>query len=155
MGDAVFMLDLDHFKTINDSLGHLVGDRVLAEFGEYLRDELRPADSVSRYGGEEFLLICRAVSQDTATLIAHRLLDGWRARRPLVTFSIGYTIHDDVSPETTIEHADMALYEAKREGRDRAHRFTPIATAAPNASVEYGSGSAISGTGAQPARSLP
>jgi len=124
-GDVVFLLDLDHFKTINDTLGHQAGDQVLAQLGEYLRDFTRPTDTVARYGGEEFLLICRSVPPDAATHIAHRLLDGWRARRPLVTFSIGYSAHNGgESTQLTIEHADMALYQAKREGRDRACQYT-------------------------------
>jgi len=125
-GDVVLLLDLDHFKTINDTLGHQRGDQVLAQLGEYLRNFTRPSDTVARYGGEEFLLICRSVPEDAATHIAHRLLDGWRAQQPLVTFSIGYSAHKDGEPaELTIEHADTALYQAKREGRDRAHQFTP------------------------------
>jgi diguanylate cyclase (GGDEF)-like protein len=123
-GDAVFILDLDHFKTINDSLGHQTGDQVLATFGNYLSAVTRPTDAVARYGGEEFLLISPGTTPHTAHHIANRLLDGWRAQRPLVTFSIGYTIHTKGDPATlTIEHADAALYAAKREGRDRAHPY--------------------------------
>jgi diguanylate cyclase (GGDEF)-like protein len=126
-GDAVFILDLDHFKAINDSLGHQAGDQVLTDLGDYLRAFTRATDSVARYGGEEFLLISPNPTPDAAHQLANRLLDGWRARRPLVTFSIGYTHHaPDDPPALTIEHADMALYEAKREGRDRAHPYSPI-----------------------------
>ncbi|HWS45516.1 MAG TPA: GGDEF domain-containing protein, partial [Acidimicrobiia bacterium] len=125
-GDAVFILDLDHFKAINDSLGHQTGDQVLADFGDYLRSATRPADAVARYGGEEFLVICRQVTPDIAAAIASRLLDGWRSRRPVVTFSVGYAMHESESPpEVTVEHADMALYEAKREGRDQARAYVP------------------------------
>jgi diguanylate cyclase (GGDEF)-like protein len=131
-GDAVFILDLDHFKTINDTLGHQAGDRVLTQLGDYLRDFTRPNDSVARYGGEEFLLICREAPRDASHHIAHRLLDGWRAQRPLVTFSIGYTTRTDGdTTDLIIEHADMALYEAKRSGRDRAHEYTHVARTHP------------------------
>jgi diguanylate cyclase (GGDEF)-like protein len=124
-GDAVFILDLDHFKTINDSLGHQAGDQVLMQLGEYLRAFTRPTDTVARYGGEEFLLISHATTRESARHIANRLLDGWRAQRPLVTFSIGYTTHTEHDPpEVTIEHADTALYQAKDHGRDRAHQYT-------------------------------
>jgi diguanylate cyclase (GGDEF)-like protein len=129
-GDAVFVLDLDHFKTINDSLGHQTGDAVLTQFGNYLRTSTRPSDAIARYGGEEFLLISHATSDTAAELIANRLLDGWREQRPLVTFSIGYSVHaagDDTA--VTVERADMALYQAKREGRDRAVRFTSLTQA--------------------------
>jgi diguanylate cyclase (GGDEF)-like protein len=126
-GDAVFILDLDHFKSVNDSLGHQSGDRVLTEFGEYLRSAVRPTDFVARYGGEEFVIVCPYTGGDDANLIASRLLDGWRSRRPIVTFSVGYTTHDATrTAEVTLERADMALYEAKRDGRDRAHAFTGI-----------------------------
>ena len=66
-GDAVFILDLDHFKTINDSLGHQAGDQVLTQLGDYLRAFTRPTDSVARYGGEEFLLISPATTRDAPT----------------------------------------------------------------------------------------
>jgi diguanylate cyclase (GGDEF)-like protein len=126
-GDAIFLLDLDHFKTVNDSLGHQTGDLVLAQLGDYLRDSTRPSDAISRYGGEEFLFISPETNNDGAHHLADRLLAGWRAKRPLVTFSIGYAIHDAVDPtERTLEHADMALYEAKRNGRDRACAYTDL-----------------------------
>jgi diguanylate cyclase (GGDEF)-like protein len=129
-GDAVFILDLDHFKTINDSLGHQAGDEVLTQVGDYLRAFTRPTDSVARYGGEEFLLISRATPADAARHVARRLLNGWRARRPLVTFSIGYTVHTHGDPpELTVEHADTALYDAKHDGRDRAHQYNAAAEA--------------------------
>jgi diguanylate cyclase (GGDEF)-like protein len=126
-GDAIFLLDLDHFKTVNDSLGHQTGDLVLAHFGDYLRDSTRPSDAVSRYGGEEFLLISPETNGDGAQHLAERLLAGWRAKRPLVTFSVGYAVHRAVDPaELTLEHADMALYEAKRTGRDQACPYTDL-----------------------------
>jgi diguanylate cyclase len=126
-GDAIFLLDLDHFKTVNDSLGHQTGDLVLAQLGDYLRDSTRPSDAVSRYGGEEFLLISPDTNADGAQHLAERLLAGWRAIRPLVTFSVGYAVHRAVDPaELTLEHADMALYEAKRSGRDRVCAYTDV-----------------------------
>jgi diguanylate cyclase (GGDEF)-like protein len=126
-GDAVMILDLDHFKTINDTLGHKVGDQVLAEFGDYLSDATRPSDMVARYGGEEFILICRNATPDIANQIANRLLDGWRTRRPLVTFSAGVAVHQAADPPAlTLEHADMALYDAKRAGRDGVCAYAPM-----------------------------
>jgi diguanylate cyclase (GGDEF)-like protein len=120
-GDAVMILDLDHFKAINDSLGHQTGDQVLAEFGDFLRAKSRSNDLVARYGGEEFLLICRNVTPDHATSIIDRLLDHWRERRPLATFSAGYALHrDGDAPALTFAHADNALYQAKHAGRDQA-----------------------------------
>jgi diguanylate cyclase (GGDEF)-like protein len=126
-GDAMFLLDLDHFKTINDSLGHKTGDLVLAQLGDYLRDSTRPSDAISRYGGEEFLLISPSTNAEGAQHLAERLLDGWRAKRPLVTFSIGYAVQNGIdAAEVTLEHADIALYEAKRNGRDQACGYTAV-----------------------------
>jgi diguanylate cyclase (GGDEF)-like protein len=123
-GDAVMILDLDHFKAVNDSLGHQIGDQVLAEFGDFLRNETRPNDLVARYGGEEFLLICRIVTPNQATHIIERLLEAWRARRPLITFSAGHSVHRDGDPpDLTFAHADTALYEAKNAGRDQARGY--------------------------------
>jgi len=136
-GDAVFLLDLDHFKAINDRLGHQAGDTVLKQFGDHLRAATRATDMISRYGGEEFLLVSPDTSEDVAALIADRLLDGWRTQRPLVTFSIGYTIHVELDcPNLTLEHADMALYQAKREGRDRAVRYEALTSSAPTATAQ-------------------
>jgi diguanylate cyclase (GGDEF)-like protein len=118
-GDAVLMLDLDRFKTINDYSGHTAGDQVLRELGAYLQGALRDSDLVARYGGEEFLVVLRA-SGDAAPVVANRLLHGWRARRPRTTFSGGVAMHEGgTSPTVTLTRADMALYEAKRNGRDR------------------------------------
>jgi diguanylate cyclase (GGDEF)-like protein len=126
-GDIVFLADLDQFKVVNDSLGHKTGDDILQQFGDYLRSAVRPADFAARYGGEEFLIVCRNAESGAAPIVANRLLDGWRAMRPLVTFSLGYSIHEHGDPvELTVEHADMALYEAKRQGRDCAHEYQAI-----------------------------
>jgi diguanylate cyclase (GGDEF)-like protein len=126
-GDIVLVADLDHFKVINDSLGHKTGDDVLQQFGEYLRRAIRPTDFAARYGGEEFLIVCRNAERKAAPLIANRLLDGWRAQRPLVTFSLGYSAHEPGdSVELTVEHADLALYEAKRAGRDCAREYQAV-----------------------------
>jgi diguanylate cyclase (GGDEF)-like protein len=118
-GDAVLLLDVDHFKAINDSDGHAAGDKVLIAIGAYLRNYLRYEDSAARYGGEEFLVVLRQVT-GSALDAAIRLLEGWRATRPRVTISIGVAVHaGDRSPAATLGHADAALYAAKRTGRDR------------------------------------
>jgi diguanylate cyclase (GGDEF)-like protein len=119
-GDAVVLLDLDHFKQVNDSDGHAAGDAVLRAVGHYLRAALRESDLVARYGGEEFLVLARS-SGDQALEAAQRLVVGWRAGGPRVTLSAGVAVHDAVTTTTqTLAHADAALYEAKRAGRDRA-----------------------------------
>ena len=118
-GDAVVMIDLDHFKRINDARGHEAGDRVLQALAGYLRASVRDADLVARYGGEEFLVVLREAS-GTGLEAAQRLVDGWRRLSPGTTFSAGVAVHAPGAPaETTVARADAALYEAKRAGRDR------------------------------------
>jgi len=119
--DALLLLDLDHFKHLNDRLGHLAGDDVLAALGRYLQAATRDGDAVARYGGEEFLIVLRQSGARQAHLAADRLLQGWRATGPVVTFSIGIAVHHvGASPWVTLAHADEALYRAKTEGRDRS-----------------------------------
>jgi diguanylate cyclase (GGDEF)-like protein len=127
-GDALLLLDLDKFKEVNDRLGHLVGDQVLAALGLFLRTGIRDtADGVARYGGEEFLVVLRRPG-DAAAPAADRLLQTWRDTKPLVTFSIGMSIHrKGQSPTATLAEADEALYRAKGAGRNcwRAHPSVP------------------------------
>jgi diguanylate cyclase (GGDEF)-like protein len=118
-GDAVVLIDLDHFKLVNDTAGHAAGDRVLVLLGRYLREAARGADTVARYGGEEFLLVLRSVA-GSALAATQRLTQGWRDMQPLTTFSAGVAVHvDGRSPAATLGRADAALYRAKRTGRDR------------------------------------
>jgi diguanylate cyclase (GGDEF)-like protein len=118
-GDALLLLDLDHFKDVNDRLGHLAGDGVLTDLGRYLKLSTRDhADTVARYGGEEFLIVLRQPG-DLAYRTAERLLQGWRATEPIVTFSIGIAIHHEGPAQATLHEADQALYQAKASGRDR------------------------------------
>jgi diguanylate cyclase (GGDEF)-like protein len=119
--DALLLLDLDHFKELNDERGHLAGDDVLAEVGRYLGATTREADAVARYGGEDFLVVLRRSGPHAAQVAADRLLDGWRKLQPAVTFSIGIAVHGaGTSPWATLAEADAARYEAKSAGRDRS-----------------------------------
>ena len=118
-GDAVVLIDLDHFKLVNDTTGHASGDKVLVALGRYLRDHARGMDTVARYGGEEFLVVFRGAGS-RALSATERLVEGWRATRPLTTFSAGVAVHEvGRSPAATLGRADAALYRAKRTGRDR------------------------------------
>jgi diguanylate cyclase (GGDEF)-like protein len=123
---AVLLLDLDHFKTINDSLGHQTGDRALAAVGRIIAENIRGVDLAGRFGGEEFLVLLRDASRDRAMQIAERLrteiassgltyADGM----PL-TVSVGVTYAGlgDVAHDV-VERADRALYRAKNAGRNR------------------------------------
>jgi diguanylate cyclase (GGDEF)-like protein len=115
---ALALIDLDHFKTINDTHGHAAGDRVLGSMGLLLRRHLRYNDVVARYGGEEFALLLEEVSLDAAAALCERLLAELEELEPGVTFSAGLAPLAE-SFEETFRRADAALYEAKRAGRAR------------------------------------
>jgi diguanylate cyclase (GGDEF)-like protein len=131
----LFMLDLDHFKAINDSHGHAAGDAVLSQLGERLRTVARAQDYVVRWGGEEFLLLLRSATRQDAPAIAQRLLDTVAARpfelgpgrHVASSCSVGYCAYPlDPGPgpmqdwRLALARADARLYEAKRQGRNRA-----------------------------------
>jgi diguanylate cyclase (GGDEF)-like protein len=118
-GDVVIMLDLDHFKRVNDSVGHAAGDAVLRTFGETLRSMSRSRDVVGRYGGEEFVVILAGGDGDAFLL---RLQKRWTDVRPQpVTFSAGIATYTHAASSVTAVTvaADRAMYRAKRSGRDR------------------------------------
>jgi diguanylate cyclase (GGDEF)-like protein len=118
-GDSLLLIDVDHFKHVNDTRGHLGGDRLLEQLGAHLRAGLRDRDSVARYGGDEFLVRLRAHDGDS-DVIARRLLESWVALDDVPTFSVGIAAHPPGgSPQTTFAEADRALYISKREGRAR------------------------------------
>jgi diguanylate cyclase (GGDEF)-like protein len=111
------LLDLDHFKRINDTHGHVAGDRVLAATGALLRRHLRQNDVVSRFGGEEFALLLEDVPIVDAVVLCERLL-AEMSSSVNVTFSAGVAPLSG-SFEESFRRADAALYEAKRLGRAR------------------------------------
>lgn len=124
---AVVMADIDFFKRINDTHGHLVGDKVLMEVAQRLRGALRDFDCLGRYGGEEFLLILKKASQATAHAVAERVRQHVCAS-PInlqglaidVTISLGVSLaKTGDETETVLSRADQALYRAKDGGRNR------------------------------------
>lgn len=118
-GDALVICDLDHFKKVNDTLGHHAGDRILADFGAMLRLTLRHHDYCARFGGEEFVLLLSSAAPDHALPLLARLRENWSTLHPSVTFSSGRAgFLDDRSQADTLAAADRALYVAKAEGRD-------------------------------------
>ncbi len=127
---VVMILDLDHFKSVNDTYGHAAGDEVLRQFGRCLSNYVRSVDTPFRIGGEEFVV----VMPNTTLEIGERVADRLRvrvAKQPFaisvppgsipVTVSIGLSVHDGAScdGETLLARADEALYDAKRSGRNR------------------------------------
>jgi diguanylate cyclase (GGDEF)-like protein len=117
--DTVIMIDLDHFKAINDSLGHREGDNVLRLFGRTLSGTLRAGDQVGRYGGEEFVVI---LPGSGAERFLARLRIAWMRSRPHpVTFSAGVASARP-DPGKSLHAADCALYRAKQSGRNRWER---------------------------------
>jgi diguanylate cyclase (GGDEF)-like protein/PAS domain S-box-containing protein len=124
---AVLMLDLDQFKTVNDSMGHDVGDQLLKAVGERLTGIMRKSDTVARIGGDEFVLVLPQIPQaNEAAKFAQRILDGFREpfvcddRRLSITTSIGVAIcpEDGKDIESLLKNADTAMYWAKEQGRD-------------------------------------
>jgi diguanylate cyclase (GGDEF)-like protein len=132
---CVLLVDLDHFKRVNDTFGHPAGDTVLTTVSQRLSATLRASDKLVRWGGEEFLAVLDSIAPEQADLTIARLLEAVR-RDPIVcdgqsircTISIGYACFPmpgstkEIRLETAIRLVDKALYEAKRRGRDRACR---------------------------------
>ena len=121
------MLDIDHFKQVNDTAGHAAGDAVLREFATRLRFALREEDVPGRWGGEEFLVILPNTDLSGALMVGQRVCDHIAAELfPLgdhdtlaVTVSGGCAIGDGRDPEELVRRADNALYDAKESGRNR------------------------------------
>jgi diguanylate cyclase (GGDEF)-like protein/PAS domain S-box-containing protein len=131
---AVLFLDLDGFKNINDSLGHPVGDKLLQSIGKCLVDCVRDSDTVSRQGGDEFVvLLSDAEHAEDAAITARRMLEAVAEARAIdqhdlhVTTSIGISVYpqDGRDAETLIKNADTAMYQAKENGRQSYQFFEP------------------------------
>jgi diguanylate cyclase (GGDEF)-like protein len=128
---AVLMLDLDHFKLVNDEHGHARGDSVLRELAHRVQEQIREVDTFARYGGEEFVVVLPETTVEGASQLAERICVAVR-REPFrhegeppldITISIGGAAFPDhgSTPATLMRSADKALYVAKGEGRDRSH----------------------------------
>jgi diguanylate cyclase (GGDEF)-like protein/PAS domain S-box-containing protein len=126
---ALIVLDIDHFKTINDSLGHNAGDELIIGVASVLLDRLRRTDAVARLGGDEFAVLLPMADETEAQALGTSLLDDVRdrtseldgSRRRAITISLGIAMFDGsaVTPEDMIVNADLAMYDAKEAGRDR------------------------------------
>ncbi len=132
---SLVLIDIDHFKRVNDQHGHAAGDAVLRHFAATLQATLRSTDFAGRWGGEEFLVVTPQAGADTAATLVERLRDALAATSfdaavpgLRITFSAGVA---ECAPgedlHLAIERADRALYQAKRSGRDRTvSEFTPL-----------------------------
>ncbi len=124
---GIAMIDLDHFKKVNDAYGHLAGDTVLREAVRRVQDVVRGYDALGRYGGEEFLLVAPGSGEDDVRGLAERVREqirsgpvAWNGSGISITASLGAASgRADVDPERLVRAADAALYRAKTAGRDR------------------------------------
>ncbi|WP_220399046.1 EAL domain-containing protein [Granulicella sp. WH15] len=130
---AVLMIDLDHFKRVNDSLGHQAGDIVLCEVAERLKRLLRRVDTIARFGGDEFIvLISELQTREYAQHVARKIIKALTVPIRVfghdltVTASIGISMFpDSTTPDELIRHADIAMYRSKTLGRNDIVEFTP------------------------------
>jgi diguanylate cyclase (GGDEF)-like protein/PAS domain S-box-containing protein len=131
---GVLFMDLDGFKTVNDSLGHVAGDRLLVAVAERIKNRLRYEDTLARFGGDEFaVLLERVENPSEAIRVAHRIVEGLREPfgvsdyRVSVNTSIGITLSDANTddPEAMLREADTAMYRAKEQGPGRYEVFDP------------------------------
>lgn len=133
---ALMMIDLDHFKQINDSQGHHIGDQLLIEVAKRLRSCVRNADTVARLGGDEFVILLADIhNEDTAALIAEKIINEisreMRLENNTLTISpsigIAFYPHDGKDLDTLLQNADVAMYAAKRGGRAGVRMFCLLA----------------------------
>jgi diguanylate cyclase (GGDEF)-like protein len=127
------VLDIDHFKRINDTFGHLYGDEILILVSRIMEQSVRGYDLIFRYGGEEFVILIKAFDYDKARRAFERIRTAvghhGYAKVEQVTVSIGVTEIDNQSgPAEVIEHADEALYYAKANGRDQVQFYDELVT---------------------------
>jgi diguanylate cyclase (GGDEF)-like protein len=144
---AVVMLDIDHFKAVNDRFGHPAGDRVLAGVAQGIQTRIRGIDLAGRYGGEEFILLLVNVEEADALAAVERIRKGVALLAPpkvpcSVTASAGVAIHhgrfEMARVEELVKRADAALYRSKQEGRDRTTvEDTPLSADPSPAEIRY------------------
>jgi diguanylate cyclase (GGDEF)-like protein len=125
------LVDIDNFKRINDTFGHLFGDNVLNKFGKLLKTKIREIDMAARYGGEEFAVVMSNTGLEEAVKIADRIRQSIQAysfdkENLTTTVSIGIALYplDANSLNELIENSDYALYKSKRNGKNRVYVYS-------------------------------
>jgi len=125
---SVMILDIDKFKNVNDEYGHLVGDKVLIEFAQILKEQIRTSDTLGRWGGEEFMIICPGTHETDAIKLAEKLrqiIDQYEfttVGNKTASFGISVFKEGDTD-DALVERADKALYQAKNNGRNQVVSF--------------------------------
>jgi len=131
---SILFFDLDSFKTINDSLGHSVGDILLQQVAERVKERIRTEDTLARLGGDEFVILLEEADHELLSLsVAERVIESFerpfvvREQELFVTASMGIAFYPDDGnePEMLIRNADLAMYRAKSEGKNRHRLYTP------------------------------
>jgi diguanylate cyclase (GGDEF)-like protein len=132
--NSIILLDVDHFKTINDQYGHDAGDAVLESVATAIQSRIRKTDIACRFGGDEFFILCRRTAAEGANMIAESLRQSLALRKPKVvdveidvTLSIGVATtpsdHQITNADEFFRCADVALYQSKSAGRDRVTHY--------------------------------
>ena len=132
---AISLLDIDHFKYVNDTYGHLAGDAVLTEAAQRIKNCIRPYDTLGRYGGEEFLIVLPMADAPGALCVAERIREAFEAQPVVterekisITVSLGVAVSEgqnSFDAESLLQMADEALYRAKQTGRNRVEAAGP------------------------------
>ncbi|MBV8981770.1 MAG: EAL domain-containing protein, partial [Acidimicrobiia bacterium] len=142
---GLFFVDLDRFKLVNDRYGHTAGDHVLTAVAQRLAEAVRPYDTIARFGGDEFVVLCEDLDDVGASVLARRLLHSVAAtpiafddRETFMSVSVGVVLTDDpgASPELMLRDADHAMYQAKQSGRNRFSFFQQESRARAEARLE-------------------
>ncbi len=146
---GVFFIDIDGFKTINDTLGHVIGDQLLRSVAARLNTCARKADMLSRVGGDEFVLTVSGLhSRHSARLVATKLIDSLRVpfiaggNEVFIAASVGVSLfpEDSEDPDSLLRNADAAMYQAKRAGKNQVHFFSRALSDALREKMEISSG---------------
>lgn len=127
----LIMFDIDHFKKVNDSMGHLYGDEVILKISQLMRKQFRKSDLLFRYGGEEFVIVLSPTPKKHAVSVVEKFREAIACydfpQLDQITVSMGYTaMKADIFPRTLLEHADKALYYSKQNGRNCCHFYEKL-----------------------------